>query len=100
MLKLVSIPLLVLADQRGEVINQGSQKATFVKISAAFYNSSNVVVAADLTYTDPKDLGPGQTAPFEIVVTSVPITSNKITSASLNVNSEQYSSIAHNQTIR
>jgi hypothetical protein len=84
----------------GEVINQGSQKATFVKISAAFYNSSNVVVAADLTYTDPKDLGPGQTAPFEIVVTYVPITSNKITSASLNVNSEQYSSIAHNQIIR
>lgn len=84
----------------GEVTNHGSQKATFVKVSAAFYNSSNVVVAADLTYTDPKDLGPGQTAPFEIVVTSVPITSNKITSASLNVNSEQYSSIAHNQTIR
>jgi hypothetical protein len=84
----------------GEVINQGNQKATFVKISAAFYNSSNVVVAADLTYTDPKDLGPGQTAPFEIVVTYVPITSNKITSASLHVNSEQYSSIAHNQIIR
>jgi hypothetical protein len=84
----------------GEVTNQGIQKATFVKISAAFYNSSNVVVAADLTYTDPKDLGPGQTAPFEIVVTYVPITSNKITYASLNVNSEQYSSIAHNQIIR
>jgi hypothetical protein len=84
----------------GEVINQGNQKATFVKISAAFYNSSNVVVAADLTYTDPKGLGPGQTAPFEIVVIYVPITSNKITSASLSVNSEQYSSIAHNQIIR
>jgi hypothetical protein len=80
-----------------------SQKITVISKmikSAAFYNSSNVVVAADLTYTDPKDLGPRQTAPFEIVVTSVPIISNEITSASLNVNSEQYSSIAQNQTIR
>ena len=84
----------------GEVTNQGSQKATFVKVSTAFYNSSNAVVAADFTYTDPKDLEPGQTAPFEIVIPSVPITSSEIISASLNVNSEQYSSIAQNQTIR
>jgi hypothetical protein len=79
-------------DTIGVVTNQGSQKP-HLSVSAAFYNSSNVVVAADLTYTDPKDLGPGQTAPFEIVVTSVPATSNEITFASLNVNSEQYSSI-------
>jgi hypothetical protein len=84
----------------GEVTNQGSQKATFVKVSAAFYNRSKVVVAADFTYTDPKDLQPGQIAPFEIVVTSVPTTSNEITFASLNVNSEQYSSIRQNQTCR
>jgi hypothetical protein len=84
----------------GEVTNQGSQKATFVKVSAAFYNSSDIVVAADFTYSDPKDLEPGQTAPFEIVVTSAPIISNEITSASLNVNSEQYSSTVQNQTIR
>jgi hypothetical protein len=31
----------------GEVTNQGSGKATFVKASGAFYNSSNSVVAAD-----------------------------------------------------
>jgi hypothetical protein len=52
----------------GEVTNQGNQKATFVKVSGAFYNSSNKVVAADFTYTDPQDLEPGQTAPFEITV--------------------------------
>jgi hypothetical protein len=40
----------------GEVTNQGNQKATFVKVSDAFYNSSNAVVAADFTYTDPQDL--------------------------------------------
>ncbi|MFL6441058.1 MAG: hypothetical protein ACJ702_03770 [Nitrososphaeraceae archaeon] len=40
----------------GEVTNQGNQKATFVKVSGSFYNSSDAVVAADFTYTDPKDL--------------------------------------------
>ena len=84
----------------GEITNQGNQKATYVKVSGAFYNSSNTVVAAGITYVSHIDLESGQTAPFEIVVTYVPITSNKITSASLHVNSEQYSSIAHNQIIR
>jgi hypothetical protein len=75
----------------GEVANEGSGKATFVKLSGAFYNSSNSVIAADFTYTDPQDLEPGQTAPFEIIVNAP--TANKITSASLNVGSNQYSSI-------
>lgn len=76
--------------------NQGSQKATFVKVSGAVYNSSKAVIAADFTYTDPKDLEPGQTAPFEITV--IAPTANEITSASLNVDSEQYSSILQNET--
>jgi hypothetical protein len=80
----------------GEVTNQGSQKATFVKVSGAFYNSSNTVVAADFTYTDPKDLESGQTAPFEIIVNAP--TANDITSASLNIDSNQYSSIVENET--
>jgi hypothetical protein len=75
----------------GEVTNQGNQKASFVKVSGAFYNSSNSVVAADFTYTDPQDLELGQTAPFEIIVNAP--AANKITSASLNVGSNQYSSI-------
>ena len=49
------------------------------------------MIAADFTYTDPQDLEPGQTAPFEIIVNAP--TANKITSASLNVGSNQYSSI-------
>jgi hypothetical protein len=74
-----------------EVTNQGSQKATYVKVSGAFYNSSNTVVAADFTYTDPTDLEPGQTAPFEIIVTHAN-TASKIASALVNVGSTQYSS--------
>jgi hypothetical protein len=81
----------------GEITNQGSQKATYVKVSGAFYNSSNAVVATDYTFTDPKDLESGQTAPFEIIVNAPTV--NKITSASLNVDSSQYSSI-NNQTVQ
>lgn len=80
----------------GEVANQGSQKATYVKVSDAFYNSSNTVVAADFTYTDLDNLEPGQAAPFEIIVDAP--TANDITSASLDVSSNQYSSIIENET--
>jgi hypothetical protein len=80
----------------GEVTNQGNQKATFVKVSGAFYNSSNAAVAADFTFTDPQDLEPGQAAPFEIIVNAP--TANEITSASLNVGSNQYSSVIQNET--
>jgi hypothetical protein len=79
------------------VTNQGSHKATFVKVSGAFYNSSNAIVAADFTYTEPQDLEPVQAARFEIIVTSA-TTASEITSASLNVNSNQYSSIIQNET--
>jgi hypothetical protein len=75
----------------GEVTNQGNEKATFVKVFGAFYNSSNAVVATDFTFTDPQDLEREQTAPFEIIVSAH--TANQITSASLNVDSSQYSSI-------
>ena len=77
----------------GEVTNQGNQKSTYVKVSGAFYNSSGSVVAAEFIYSDPKDLEPGQTAPFELIVTHA-ATAGKITSALVNVGSTQYSSIS------
>jgi|SRR5215212_6658538 len=80
----------------GEVTNQGSGKATYVKVSGSFYNSSNTIVAADFTYTDPDNLEPGQAAPFEMIVNAP--TASDITSASLNVNSNQYSSVNQNET--
>jgi hypothetical protein len=84
----------------GEVTDQGSQKATYVKVSGTFYNSSGSVVAADFSYTDPHDLEPGQTAPFEMVITSSGSTANKIAYASVNVGSDQYLSIIQNETSR
>jgi hypothetical protein len=79
----------------GKVTNQGSQKATFVRVSGAFYNSSNTVVAAGITYVSHIDLESGHTAPFEIRV-NAPST-KEITSASLNVCSQQYSSVIKNE---
>ena len=79
----------------GKVTNQGSEKATFVKVSGALYNSSNAIVAAVFVYTDPQELEPGQTASFNIIVDS-PI-AKKITDASLTVGSKQYSSIIQNE---
>ena len=55
-----------------------------------------MVLAADFTYTDPDNLEAGQSAPFEIIVNAP--TANDITSASLNVDSNQYSSIIQNET--
>ena len=65
----------------GKVTNHGSERATFVKVPGALYNSSNAIVAAVFVYTDPQDLEPGQAAPFNIIVDS-PI-GKKITDVSL-----------------
>ena len=54
----------------GEVTNQGNQVTKFVKIAAAFYNNQNQLVAVGSSYTDPSDLSPATTAPFEILVTT------------------------------
>jgi hypothetical protein len=67
-------------------------------VSGAFYNSSNTVVASDFTFTDPQDLEPGQKTPFDITV-SAPM-ANEITSASVDVDSVQYSSVIQNETNR
>jgi hypothetical protein len=43
------------------------KKSTFVKASDAFYNSSsNLVVAADFTYTDPQDLSQDRYQHFKL----------------------------------
>jgi hypothetical protein len=73
----------------GKVTNQGNQKATFAKVSGAFYNSNNTIIAADFAYTSPQDLEPGETAPFNIIADTP--ADNEITSSSLNVHSKQYS---------
>lgn len=54
----------------GEVRNLGNEKATNVKLVATYYNKTGKVVAATSAYLDPTeaDLDPGQTRPFEILL--------------------------------
>ena len=52
----------------GEVLNYGTQMATFVKVVTTLYNANNQVVGTDYTYTTPSHIMPGKKAPFEIVV--------------------------------
>jgi hypothetical protein len=82
----------------GEVTNQGKEKSTYVKVSGAFYDDKGTVVAAAFTFTEPKDLEAGQTAPFEIIVDEPNAAVREIKSASLNVDSSQYSSIIGDNT--
>lgn len=74
----------------GEVVNQGEMKATYVKVSAALYDSDKKLLASSFTFTA-NDIAPGQVAPFEIALTD-PFASS-IKSSSVNVQSIQYSSV-------
>ena len=53
----------------GEVINVGDQPARFVKVVATFYDSSNVVIATDFTYTELDVILVGRKSPFDILFT-------------------------------
>lgn len=51
----------------GEVKNNGSKTVEWVKVICTLYEASDNVLDVDYTYTDPHDIGSGQTAPFELV---------------------------------
>jgi hypothetical protein len=52
----------------GEVLNNGTQTATGVSVSATLYDASNRVVGVGSTSPTPSDIMPGKKVPFEIVV--------------------------------
>ena len=54
----------------GEIQNGTPDPVTFVQASATFYDKNNRVVGTSFGYTNPPDLGPGDKAPFEIILTS------------------------------
>ena len=79
----------------GEVTNQGTGTTKFAKVSSSVYNDKEQVVATDFTFTDPPDLLPGQSAPFDIVISEHASTAiyGKMFSGSLNVQSSDYAMI-------
>ena len=52
----------------GEVLNYGTQMATFVSVSTTLYDANNQVVGIGHSYTTPSTIMPGKKAPFETVV--------------------------------
>lgn len=50
----------------GEIRNTDSVSADFVEVIATFYDATNSTLGSDNTFTDPTDLDPGQSAPFEM----------------------------------
>ncbi len=76
----------------GEIKNIESSAATLVKVVATFYDSGGTVVATDFTYSDPNEISPSQTAPFEVLL----IYSNRVTlvaSYALSAQSQQYATV-------
>ena len=53
----------------GEVMNVGDQAVKYVKIIATFYDSNDVVIATDFTYTELDVLLAGRKSPFDILFT-------------------------------
>lgn len=62
----------------GEIENNTPNLITYVKATATFYDINNQVVGTDYTYTNPTDLGSGDKAPFEIILTSASIPLSEI----------------------
>ena len=62
----------------GEIENGTPNSVSYVKAIATFYDKRNNVVATDFSYTNPTDLGPGDKAPFEIILTSASIPISQI----------------------
>jgi hypothetical protein len=79
----------------GEVTNQGSEITQYAKVSGTFYNDQNRVVGTGFTFTDPTDLQPGQSAPFDLLLTEHAPSDKfgKMSSGSLNIQSQQYAMI-------
>jgi hypothetical protein len=50
----------------GEVKNNGTQIVDFVQVITTFYDANNITLGNDMTYTNPSNLQPGQSAPFSV----------------------------------
>jgi hypothetical protein len=75
----------------GEVTNNGPGVSKFTQVSGTFFDDQNKIVATEFTYTDPADLQPGQSAPFDMIISDD--TSANIASGSMNVQSSDYAMI-------
>jgi len=57
----------------GEVENNTSIIAEFVKIIGTFYDDNGNVVGTSYTYADPSKMNPGEKAPFDLILSEATI---------------------------
>ncbi len=50
----------------GEVKNKGERTSSFVKLVSTYYDAKGEVIGTAFTFTDPSDIAPGDSAPFEL----------------------------------
>jgi len=50
----------------GEVKNDGTKEATYVKVVCTYYSAGGEVIGTSFTYTDPEDFDTGVSGPFEL----------------------------------
>jgi hypothetical protein len=72
----------------GEIKNIGPEYTSFVRVIATFYNASGYVIATKFSYSNPKNLNPGQVATFDIILNNSII--NKIDHYTLEAESWHY----------
>ncbi len=53
--------------------NSSPTSAQFVQVTGTFYDNTNQVVGTQFTYTNASDIGAGDRAPFELILTSASI---------------------------
>jgi hypothetical protein len=53
---------------RGEIVNTGGQNLAYVEIAGEFYDAAGELVDMEVTYALLEIVGPGQKAPFEVVL--------------------------------
>lgn len=67
----------------GEVKNNSPTAVSFVQVSGTFYDVNNKVVETTFTYTNPSDIVPGGTAPFDLTLLSASVPISQIDSYKL-----------------
>ncbi len=54
----------------GEVLNNGSGTAEFVKVTVSFYDDGGAILGSETTYAYPSTINPGDKSPFNVFITN------------------------------
>jgi len=68
----------------GEIQNALTTEMQFVKVNVAYYDSQNRIIGSDFVYSDPHDLGPGDSATYQALTASSSLASKDVSSLKVN----------------